>query len=352
MRRLILAGLLCLLASPAFCAAPSALFYMTDAPDSVRSFLAHSGKIDLLVPAWYNVDESGLVTGAPNATVLKAAQSQGLPVMPIVALFGKTRFHNLAGNDEAQKRMNGALLREAKLHGYIGFQIDFEHLDYLDRDLLTAVVARSADTLHKAGLKLTIATVPNAPGYPGNGGFSKWMYTDWRGAYDLAALAKSVDLICLMTYDQHTRWTMPGPVAGWQWTVDNLDYALQFVPKEKLSLGIPLYGYHWYTGTPITDKTTGDERPNLTGDSIKAADALQLANEFAAKPDWDATDHTAFFFFYRDQLREWVFYTDQHTFRDRYQLAADRGLEGFCSWSLGQEDPDIWTVLPDRKASH
>ena len=42
-----------------------------------------------------------------------------------------------------------------------------------------------------------------------------------------------------MTYDQNTRWTMPGPVAGWQWTVENLDYALQFVPKEKLSLGIP-----------------------------------------------------------------------------------------------------------------
>jgi spore germination protein YaaH len=352
MRRFILAGWLCLLASPAFCAAPSALLYMTDAPDSVRSFLAHSGKIDLLVPAWYNADESGLVTGAPNATVLKAAQSQGLPVMPLIALFGKVRFHSLAGNEDAQKRMNDALLREAKLHGYVGFQIDFEHIDYLDRDLLTAVVARTADTLHKAGLKLTIATVPNAPGYPGKGGYSKWIFADWRGAYDLAALAKSVDLICLMTYDQHTPLTMPGPVAGWQWTVDNLDYALQVVPKEKLSLGIPLYGYHWYTGAPITDKTTGDERANLIGEPIKVADALQLAAEFAAQPDWDATDHAAFFFFYRDQLREWVFYTDQRTFRDRYQLAADRGLEGFCSWSLGQEDPDIWTVLPDRKASH
>jgi hypothetical protein len=74
MRRLILAAWLCLLAIPAFCAAPSALFYMTDAADSVRSFLAHSGKIDLLVPAWYSVDESGLVTGAPNATVLKACR--------------------------------------------------------------------------------------------------------------------------------------------------------------------------------------------------------------------------------------------------------------------------------------
>jgi spore germination protein YaaH len=352
MRRIILAGWLYLWVSPAFCAPPSALFYMTDGPDSVSSFLAHSGKIDLLVPAWYNVDESGLVTGAPNATVLAAAQSQGLPVMPLLALFGKARFHSLAGNEDAQTRMNDSLLHEAKLHGYVGFQIDFEHIDDLDRDLLTAVVARSADTLHKAGLKLTIATVPNAPGYPGNGGYSKWIFADWRGAYDLAALAKSVDLICLMTYDQHTPLTMPGPVAGWQWTVGNLDYALQFVPKEKLSLGIPLYGYHWHTGAPIIDQTTGDARPNLIGEAIKGSDALQLTTEFAAKPDWDATDHAALFFFYRDQLREWVFYTDQRTFHDRYQLAADRGLEGFCSWRLGQEDPDIWTVLPDRKASH
>ncbi len=233
MRRFVFIAFLCLLCSHALCAAPSALFYMTDSPDSVRSFLAHSGKIDVLVPAWYNVDENGLVTGAPNATVLASAESQGLPVMPIVALFGKTKFHNLAGSEAAQLHMNDALLREAKLHGYVGFQIDFEHLDYLDRDGLTAVVAHTADALHNAGLKLTIATVPNAPGYPGNGGFSKWIYADWRGAYDLAALAKSVDLICLMTYDQHTRWTMPGPVAGWQWTIDNLDYALRVCAQGK-----------------------------------------------------------------------------------------------------------------------
>lgn len=58
-------------------------------------------------------------------------------------------------------------------------------------------------------------------------------------------------LICLMTYDQHTRWTATGPVAGWTGTIANLDYALKFVPKEKLSLGIPLYGYHWFAGPPI-----------------------------------------------------------------------------------------------------
>jgi len=349
MQKLFLAVVMLSACCTAWAAKPVALFYLTDNPGSIRSFLAHENKIDLLVPTWYSVDENGLVTGAPNPTVLEAARRDRLPVMPILALFGKKKFHDLSGRPEARAQMNAALIREAKLHGYTGFQFDFENIDYLDRNALSAVVDESAGVLHKANLQLSIATVPNAPGYPGQGSFAKWIYTDWRGAYDLAALAKSVDLICLMTYDQQTRWTMPGPVAGWQWTNDNLDYALKVVPPEKLSLGIPLYGYHWYTSAPTTDKASGEDRPNLSGDYIGTADALQLATAYNGKIQWDEADHSAFFYFYRDQMREWVFYTDLHTFRDRYQLVQDRNLQGFCSWVLGTEDPDIWSFLSNRK---
>ena len=345
MRRLTLLVALLLLCGAAH-AKPAALFYLTGSSEGIQSFLTHASKIDILVPTWYQVDENGLVSGGPNMTVLAAAKAKGVPVMPIVAMFNKKGFHTLAGNPEALSRMNQALLREAKLHGYSGFQFDFENIDYLDRDNLSAVTANTAQQLHAAGFQLTIATVPNAPGYPGQGGFSKWIFTDWRGAYDLAALAKSVDLICLMTYDQNTRWTMPGPVAGWGWTVENLDYALKVVPKEKLSLGIPLYGYHWYTKAPTTDKD-GTEHPNVTADYISTPDVLRLATDYNGKPQWDAEDHNAFLFFYRDQLREWIFYTDKRTFQDRYELVKERGLQGFCSWVLGTEDPEIWNLLPD-----
>jgi spore germination protein YaaH len=329
-------------------AEPVALFYLTSNPDSIRSFLAHSAQIDLLVPTWYQVDENGLVTGAPDPTVQKRAKDEGLPVMPIVAMFNKKGFHALATNAGAQARLNDAMIRESKANGYTGFQFDFENVDWLDRDLLTELVKNSADAMHKAGLQLSIATVPNAPGYPGSGGFAKWIYTDWRGAYDLAALTKSVDLICLMTYDQHTRWTVPGPVAGWEWTVDNLNYALQTVPKEKLSLGIPLYGYHWFTGAPIKENEASSEKPNPTAEYIGTPNALQLAQAYNGQVQWDAADHSAYFYFYRDQMREWIFFTDQRTFKDRYELVRQKGLQGFCSWVLGEEDPAIWTILPHR----
>ena len=332
---------------------PVALFYMTDSPDSVRSFLAPSGKIGMLVPTWYSVDANGLVYGGPNHTVMEVARKQNLPVMPIVGNAGKDALHALLINVTGQKAMIAALIRESKNNSYVGFQFDFEDISWTDRDALSALVKETADALHAEGLQLSIATVPNAPGYPGKGGFAKWIYEDWRGAYDLKALAQFVDLICLMTYDQNTRWTPPGPVAGWDWTVENLDYALKIVPKEKLSLGIPVYGYHWYAGAPImredpaTKKMT--EQPNIAADYISTPEVLLFAREFNGVPQWDAVDHTAWFYIYRDQMREWFFYTDTRTFEDRYKLAQERGVEGFCSWVLGSEDPGIWDLLPDRK---
>jgi spore germination protein YaaH len=342
-----------LFASSAVCGQPpKALFYMTTDPNSVRSFLAHADKVDILVPAWYAVDADGFVSGGPNPLVLNTAREHHVPVMPIVANLGfdQAAFHKFLLSPAAWQRMDEALTRACKENGYIGFQFDFEDIYWTDRDLLSNLAKETANVLHHAGLQLSIATVPNYPGGPGSDtGFSAWIYENWRGAYDLKALAKSADWICLMTYDQSTRWTVPGPVAGWKWTVENLNYALERVPAEKLLLGIPLYGYHWYTGTPVKSPMDSQYKPNPMADYISAADAVDLARAYGGKIEWDAMDRTAWFYINRGDMREWVFYTDARTFRERYKLVKERHLEGFCSWVLGQEDPAIWDLLPSHK---
>ena len=217
-------------------------------------------------------------------------------------------------------------------------------MNWTDRDLLSALVAETAATLHKQNLQLTIATVPNAPGYAGKSPYSHWLYANWRGSFDLKALAQSADLICLMTYDQNTRWTMPGPVAGYPWTVENVEYALQFVPKEKLSMGIPVYGYHWFAGDPGKD-----EKPNPTAEYIGQQEIDGYVAAYHPQVEWDAVDRVSWFYFYRDDMRDWVFYTDKRGFQERLNLVHERGLQGFCSWVLGAEDPQIWSVLPSHK---
>ena len=325
-------------------AQPKALFYMTDQPNSLKSFAEHADKVDILVPAWYSVDGNGLVWGGPNPDALRTAAEHHVQVMPIVATTVQAEVHKLLITPAARSAFTDALLSECKKYKYTGFQIDFENVNWTDRDLLSGVVAETAAALHKEGLQLTIATVPNAPGFPGKSSFSHWLYANWRGAYDLKALAQSADLICLMTYDQNTRWTEPGPVAGYPWTVQNLEYALQFVPKAKLSLGIPLYGYHWFAGDPGKD-----EKPNPTAEYIGQQNIDEYLAAYQPRVEWDSADRTAWFYFYRDDQREWVFYTDKRGFQERLNLVRERGLQGFCSWVLGLEDPEIWSLLPSHK---
>lgn len=339
--------LLVLFATTSALAQTKTLFYMTDHPDSVRDFIEHQAKIDIIVPTWYSVDPTGLVYGEPDPTVMRAVKQRHISLFPIVAIFDKTGVHTLLTSDRAQMAMIGSLISECKRNGYDDFQLDFENIAWTDRDVLSATVKRVADAMHQEHLQLQIAVVPNAPGYPGHTAFSKWIFSDWRGVFDLKALSDSVDLICLMTYDQHTRWTTPGPVGGWMWMKDNLEYALKFVPKEKLSLGIALYGYHWFTGDPGLNEK--EQKPNITAEYISAVDAQSLRDTYNGQEQWDTQDHTDYFFFYRDQMREWIFYTEKRGFADRYNLASDEHLQGICAWVLGQEDNAIWSVLPDRK---
>jgi spore germination protein YaaH len=325
-------------------AQPKALFYMTDNPNSVRSFAEHADKIDIVVPAWYSVDGNGLVWGGPNPYVLQTAVQHHVPVMPIVASMVQTDLHRLLTTPAARKAFIEAILGECKKNEYSGFQIDFENVQWTDRDLLSDLTAETAAALHKENLQLTIATVPNAPGAPGISAYSRWLYANWRGAYDLKTLAKTVDLICLMTYDQNTRWTQPGPVAGYLWTVQQLEYALQSVPKEKLSLGIPLYGYHWFAGDPGKE-----EKPNPNAEYIGQQEIDEYLAAYHPRLEWDSVDRAAWFYFYKDDNREWVFYTDKHGFQERLNLVRDYKLQGFCSWVLGTEDPAIWTLLASHK---
>lgn len=169
-----------------------------------------------------------------------------------------------------------------------------------------------------------------------------WEY--WRGAYDLKALGQAADLVSIMTYDQHTRWTTPGPVDGMVWMKKHLDYAITQLPKEKLSLGIATYGYRWYTGNPV--KEDGTEASNISATYIDADESFPLAIEQNATVQWDPVEQESWFYFYRDDMREWVFRPDARSFKARYDMVKQYGLEGFSCWVLGAEDPKVWDELP------
>jgi len=320
-----------------------AVFYMTDAPDSVTSFVVHADQIGVVIPTVYKVDEHGLVWGEPNPRMLATAAEHKVPVMPIIVNpgFDQKSLHSLMNDTAARQRMISSLLSECKRFHYYGIQFDFEHVSFLDRDALTSLVRDTAAALGQDGYKLSIATVHMYSDYPGAGDYAHWIYQDWRGGYDLKQLAQYCEFLSVMAYDQHTGHTTPGPVAGFNWVKQVLDYSLSQAPKEKISLGIPLYGRRWYAGFQ-----NGQGIMQISTVSAKAAG--EIAELHGVRPEWDAREKSPWFFFYADGEREYVFYDNSRSFKARYDLALERGLHSFSAWVLGTEDEDIWKVLPPK----
>jgi spore germination protein YaaH len=291
----------------------------------------------------YKVDDHGLVWGQPDPRVLEAAAAHKVPVMPIVVNpgFDQKSLHALLIDESAHQRMIATLVSECKRFRYYGIQFDFEHVSFLDRDALTSLVRETAAAFGQDGYKLSIATVHLYSDFPGAGDYAHWLYEDWRGGYDLKELAKYCEFLSVMAYDQHTGHTTPGPVAGFSWVQQVLEYSLTQAPKEKISLGIPLYGRRWYAGFQ-----NGQGAMQISSVSAKAA--AELAGLHGVRPSWDDTEKAPWFFFYADGEREYVFYDDARSFKARYDLAAQHGVHSFSAWVLGAEDPEIWKILPAK----
>ena len=144
-----------------------------------------------------------------------------------------------------------------------------------------------------------------------------------------------------MTYSEHTRRTTPGPVAGMPWMREAVEYFLRFVPPEKLSLGIPAYGGHWFTQYDPNSPS----RASSTSESVNWTWGSALAERNGATIQWDPVQQVPFASYSVGGINEWVFLEDSRAFKAKLDLAKEKKLRGFSVWVLGTEDERIWDVL-------
>lgn len=317
------------------------IFYYVDQGSCFESFKKNIGKISIIAPANYTVDEDGIVWGSVDPRVLKLAKDHNVKVMPLIHNpgFDQEILHTLLANKQARQRTIESLLDECKSYGYDGIQFDFENLNINDKDLFTQFYQETADVLHKEGYKLSVAVVHRPAKFPGPTKYFKWLYKNWRAGYDLNALGEIGDFISIMSYSQHTRRTPPGPNAGMPWVIDNIEYFLKEVPAEKLSLGIPVTSQHWSTEQ---DDELYLQNARSWSQSLKYSEAMALVERFDAQINWIDEQKVAFTFFENSGLFEYIFFEDARSFQHKFDIVKKYNLRGFSVWVIGHEDPAIW----------
>jgi spore germination protein YaaH len=335
---------LMLLAVPAHAQEMERLFYYTDNEDSYASLVANVGRISVIAPGGYSVDEHGVVWGEVDPRVVRLGRERNVPVMPLIVNpgFDQAMLAQLLADEAARERAVAALVELCRRHGHAGIQFDFENVALADRDALTRFYRETAQALHREGLQISIAVVHRPDELAGPTRYHKWLFENWRAGYDLKALADIGDFISVMTYSQHTRRTPPGPQAGVPWVEDVITYFLRFMPPEKLSLGIPTGAQHWYTSQ---EERIQPEMALSYSENISWQRAMALVERNGAQLEWSEQHQVPYAFYARGGTFEWIFLENARSFVAKLGLVRKHRLRGFSAWVLGSEDPGVWPLL-------
>lgn len=175
-----------------------------------------------------------------------------------------------------------------------------------DRDAYAAFVGTLADRLRAVDRRLTV-TVQAKTADQGTG--------DFHAAQDYEALGAAADEVRVMAYDHHWSTSDPGPIAPLGWVEDVVEYTLSRVPPEKVSLGI---------GRTATTGRRGKGQGQ--GTDVMGADAVALAEGYAATVQWDAEAQAPWFTYTEpDGAAHTVWYENARSIGLKADLAAHNG---------------------------
>jgi spore germination protein YaaH len=157
------------------------------------------------------------------------------------------------------------------------------------------------------------------------------LHDPWKGAIDYQVMGQAVDAVIVMTYEQHWPGSPPGSIASIPWVTEILNYALANIPRQKIYMGIPLYGYDWSERGGA--KAIGYQR------------AIELARRHGSPIQWDAREHSSYFRYETMGVRHTVYFEDLRSLKDKLDLAVSKGIRGVALWEMNISYPRAWDVI-------
>lgn len=175
--------------------------------------------------------------------------------------------------------------------------------------------------------------------------------------YDAKALGAIADAVVLMTYDYHYTGSFTAgaiaPVGGAGTTLEYdveaaVKEALKVMPKEKILLGVPLYGYEWETISSATESAT-IPGGSSTASTRRVAEILTGCTNCTR--GIDPVSREPYVMYPENNYFNQIYYEDESSMQEKVALARKYELGGIAVWALGYEDSTMLTPLGDYKNS-
>ncbi|MHB8681187.1 MAG: glycosyl hydrolase family 18 protein [Acidimicrobiales bacterium] len=300
---------------------------------------------DMTTLAYFSVDINPDGTADQSGSGWVGYQSQALAdlvnrahavahrVVLTVTCFDQRSLDRLASDPGAPARLATTLVQLVTAKNLDGVNFDFEGKGPQDRRGLDNLISQVTGQLRVANphWQITMSTYASSAGDP-------------NGFYDIGGLAPSVDAFFVMAYDMNDPST-PSPTApltgpGNNDNVDLAEYS-SVVPRSKIILGVPYYGYDWPTAGPNKgDPVTGPPTP-VTYARVAATNGPSY---------WDRTSDTPWTAYQSGNQWHQAWFDDPTSLSLKASLANEYHIAGMGVWALGMDgnDPAMLAALLGR----
>lgn len=218
-----------------------------DQEAAYQNALAHAAQIRTISPFWYETKSAARVaghTGAGERRIINGLHARGIQVVPTVMETMKpSALAKILNNKKSRARHIDALLDVVRSRAYDGLDIDYESIATAPDDKYRAVRAgytafatQLCARLHASGKKCFLTVMPKT--------------RSTGRIWDYGKLGAAADRLRIMAYNLHSAEGKPGPLASPRWYEEILSRATTQVPRAKLEMGLPAYGWNWKVGGP------------------------------------------------------------------------------------------------------
>lgn len=307
-------------------------FYVNWDDTSFTSLKVNLKALDKLTAEWLHLaggDGAVVVDEEDKVDLALAAIRPTRPRMPVIALINNFRgveagwdaqgLDHMLAEPGARARAIGSILGFIRAKGLQGINVDFENVPEGSMGRLVTFMGELHAACHPLGLEVS-QCVPADD--------TSWPY---------ARLARVVDYLVLMAYDEHESSSEAGPVASQVWFSRNVRARAAEVGPEKLVVALGNYGYDWKDKSALGTEISFQEAIRTAQDS----EGTITLDPNALNPTYDYYDEN-------DALRHVWFLDAVTTFNQMTECTAVMP-RGFALWRLGSEDPSVWSVFGRRK---
>ncbi|WP_199884119.1 glycosyl hydrolase family 18 protein [Anaerosinus massiliensis] len=283
--------------------------------------------LNVVSPSWFEiVAEDGAIRNKASIRYVKDAHERGYQVWALITnSFDPDLTKSVLHNERARQNVIKQLALYVSLYQLDGINLDFENIYDEDKDQLTEFVQEITETLHKLHAKVSIdVTIPSG-------------VSQWSACYDRTGLAKNVDYVMLMAYDEHWRSSpISGSVASIQWVENGVQKTLKDVPAEKLVLGVPFYMREW-------EENFAGQKTNVKTMTMEMAE--QTIQKYQLQPQWLPEKGQYYFEYIENGKKYRVWQEDERSMALKVELVNRYHLAGLAAWRRGFEKQEIWQVI-------